>query len=351
MTNPPKLHSDLLPDDRAFDRIKADLLAQIDAENNSPAPQPTPAALITTAKSSRGQRRRWVTAMATAAAAVGITLLASTLVGPNASTAEAAAVLRTAAAATIVSADPVVGPGEYLAITDTEVALRWGEDYAYEYTQQMVVYIPADRTGTWVESRQAMPPGAIYGNAARAQSEIESGAGAQDPDEDDAIQLYEGTGGLFPTMTEADIHSVPDLPDDAARVLDYFYENRTGQNPADEQVFTDITDLLGTGLVPAHDRALLFDALARVPGVYLSDGAINLDGRSGVAISRDMDNGRLTDQLIIDADTGLLIGKRSVQNTAEAFVPAGAVVYLTAIETEVVAEAPSGPYLLPAPPG
>jgi hypothetical protein len=344
MFRPVELHSDLIPDEVAFERMKSNLLEQIDAGALGSRRHPVSSTVVNRMPSKRRTGRRWATVMAAAAAAVTVTFVAGSMVGPSAATAEAAEILRTAAAATIVASDPAVGTGEYLAVRRTEVALAYGTDYAYEDNQQQATYIPADKTGRWVESRQTLPPGEIFGNTANAQDEIDR---LWRDDGRGATKLYEGQGGFFPTMIDGDAPSVPDLPDDAQQVVEFFYSARAGQDSADEAVFTDMTDLLSTGLVPAPDRSLLYEALALVPGVYLTDGVVNLDGRSGVAISFDTQGGDFTDQFIVDPQTGLIIGKRSLVNHAEAFVPAGTVVYLTSVETEVVTQVPTGPYLVP----
>jgi len=88
----------------------------------------------------------------------------------------------------------------------------------------------------------------------------------------------------------------------------------------------------------------MYEAIAHVPGVYISDAAVNLDGRTGVAISRKDPTRSYIDQIIIDPSTGLLIGLRSQRVEAEGFLPAGTVMSLTAVKTSVVGEAPAGPY-------
>jgi hypothetical protein len=347
MTNPATIHSTVLPSDAEFERMKMDLFERMDSQETIPALElVTPLADSTVVAKQR--TRRWMAAMAAAAAAVTVSLLASSLVGPNTATAEAAEILQDAAAAAIVSSDPIVGPGEYLAVKKTEVALGVGTDYAYMDSQQSVLYVPYDRSGTWFESDQWLPAGEIFGNVEHAQDAIDSfwkkpGRGG--------LRLYKGEAGVFPMYGDEPIALVPDLPDNPDDVLNYFYANRTGQNPADEQVFTDISDLLAGGLVQANDRALLFEALTMVPGVYLSEGVVNLDDRSGVAISRDVSGGAIIDQLIIDPDTGLLIGRRSLQKDADSLLPANTVVYLTSVETSVVSEAPGGPFLAQSIPG
>ncbi|SEO04854.1 hypothetical protein E3O25_07215 [Cryobacterium sp. TMT1-3] len=346
-TDPP---STLIPDDAAFTRMEHDLFQRIAADEAAPMVRPVPVRPSTSKPAKRMTRRRWVGVMAAAAAVTIVTMLTSNLVGPNAATAEAAEALRSAATTTITTSDPVVGPGEYLAVDTTEAATGSYVDFAIQVGQRAVLYVPFDRDDVWVESRQTLPAGETYGNVEKAQVEIDRLS--SNPGNGDIV-LRDGQAGQFIEYGDRSGSQIALLPTDSNELLTYLYDQVQAEGSSrstDEHVFMDISDLLRTGLVPAAVRASLYDVLARVPGVYLSDGQANLDGRTGVGISRKSSDSYI-EQIIIDPLTGLVIGMRTLTIEADGYFPAGTVTQLTSVKTLVVGDAPPGPFREQSPPG
>jgi hypothetical protein len=140
------------------------------------------------------------------------------------------------------------------------------------------------------------------------------------------------------------------MPTEPTELLAFVYDNLTGGNPPAEQAVPDICDHLSTGVAPAKLRAAMFEALTRIPGVYVAEGEATVDGRTGVAIGRKTNSDSESQQLIIDPATGLLIGTRSVQLIDRQFVPAGIRGNVT-LETTVVDQAPTGPFTVRRPQG
>ena len=345
MNKSTELHSDLLPNDEAFTRMKRDLFERIDADELAPISQITPP-LATRHRAKKTMRRRWAGAMAVAAAAITIALLGANLFSPNVATATAAEVLRSAAVATIATADPAVGPGQYLKTQRVEGALGRGNDYGYIDNRRSAMYIPYDRSDTWIEEIQWLPAGEIFGDAEKAQADIDdfwSKPGRGD------VKFYEGPAGIFAGYDQS-YPGLASMPTDPTELLDFVYNNLTGGNPPDEQAFVDICDHLSTGVVPAELRAAMYEALAQIPGVYVAEGEVTVDGRTGVAIGRKTNSDSVSYQLIIDPATGLLIGSRTVQLIDRQFVPAGIRGNVT-LETTVVDEAPTGPFTVRPPQG
>lgn len=91
-----------------------------------------------------------------------------------------------------------------------------------------------------------------------------------------------------------------------------------GSNSRDEDNFVRITDLLGTGLVPAQTRAALYEALALIPGTISTPGTQIPGGATGVSISRsEPTRDNETFEIIIDPNTGAYLGERSITRDGE----------------------------------
>src|SRR4029453_2668965 len=84
---------------------------------------------------------------------------------------------------------------------------------------------------------------------------------------------------------------------------------------SDEEVLVYISDLLrggGDPLVSPKLRAALYRVMAMIPGGDRVPGVADLAGRKGVAIGRVGDGGRARWDLILDPQTGRVIGEREV---------------------------------------
>ena len=105
----------------------------------------------------------------------------------------------------------------------------------------------------------------------------------------------------------------------------------------------DSGNSVGAGVAPADVRAALYEAAAGIPGVEITEQVANLEGSTGISIGRveSADNSR--QDLIIDRQTGALIGEREVALKDEGWgFPAGTTTSFTAVRTSVVDSAPDG---------
>lgn len=256
--------------------------------------------------------------------------------------AAAASALSDAAAAAIENSDPVVGPGQYLKV-DTEAVFMgqvqnadW-ENFAYLETQNLQMYVPADRSDEWVLVTEPRAAIKVFGEGFEEEAQESALAGFEE--EEISRAPYGGFYNSKPRDWRLD-----ELPHDPQRLLNYVYRVTAGHGvSADGQAFDFISTTLRTGVVPAELRAALYRAVAGIPGVEITDEAATLNGRTGVAFGREEKDGFLH-EIIIDPDTGLLIGERIVQLVDSKFVPvyAGEVVGWTALTTTVVDDAPAG---------
>jgi len=340
MTRAPQLDHPLLPTDDEFERMKGRILSRIDDEANV-----RHVATRNGAARSRSRRRMAVTA-GVGATVLTLALVMANVLGPRgAATAEAAEVLSQAAsAAANVATDPVVGPNQFLLIESTTKSLGVYDRAAVIEEQKRMLYVPGDSDAPWFLNVQFLRPDQVLG----------------DPDDSGLVRYmenfpfdkrrqYQGSdgkfGGKYDFPTTADF---ADMPRDPDRLVDFMRAMPSGSDAGpDERTFHAIRDALLSDLAPADLRAAMYEALAEIPGVFLSHGVANLEGRRGVAISYRNESGYSVEQLVIDPSTGEFIGVREVTIAADRFIPAGTVVNSSAVTRTVVDEVPQGEYVVP----
>jgi RNA polymerase sigma-70 factor (ECF subfamily) len=329
------MNSLLVPTDEQTDRIFARLQQHIIADlTPAPSPAKTPRRIVI---------RRTVFAAAVAAAIAAALAVTGVIVpgGPgHGESARAVEFLNIAAAATIKTSDPVVEPGQYLRIsTDadymTTVFGTSGPDTYYMAPTSGVLYIPADRSQQWVWERHDLPITTVFGTAAQ-KARVPLGPRPHLDFETNGI--FRADAGAFYGQPAQDYHFA-DQPRDPQALLAYFqkrYDN--APNGANAEIWTQITDELRTGQVPADLRAALYKTAALIPGIKYIGNDVTLDGRTGVAIG--LENSHDREDIIVDPVTGLMIGERNVSLKAEFGIPAGTSSAWTSIMTTVVDSAP-----------
>lgn len=305
---------------------------------------------------SRRPRRvnaRRVGLIALGAGVVAAALIVTSVIMPGGTRmgtpANAAEFLKTAAAATLQTSEPVAGPGQYLRVSTNAVYLTSAASQASATSMAwlepstIVVYIPADRSGEWVQERHTLLPTTFFGDSQKLA--VKAFAGDQKSPERNGILRARGGafyGSLAPGEKVAQEYDVEKLPRDPGALRDYFYNSYVGGSLSiDENVWKRMTELLSTPGIPADLRAALYKAMALVPGVKIIEGQATLDGRTGVALGRtDSARPSISLEVIIDPNTGLLIGERTVTLLKDGVVPAGTTTSWTSVETSVVDFAP-----------
>lgn len=260
--------------------------------------------------------------------------------------AAAAAVLERAAVSAITFADPELGPGQYLHIESELVhpingAEEDGEVFHYLNRARSELFVPADRDDDWVWVRppvslvRVLTPGAEE-KIARYYEEVQEGGG----------ELLRAPGGSFYGLTsDSQWGDYDDMPRDPYRLLNHIYRITLGAGSSpDGQALVFIADTLRQGTAPADLRAALLRAAALIPGVTITDDHANLDGERGIAIGRLEERNGLRNEIIIDPDSGRLIGEREITVTGDpdSGLPAGAVYSWSSVRTDVRDAAPAG---------
>lgn len=295
-------------------------------------------------------RRRIALASAAAAFLVGV-LVTADVVLPNrpGASAEAVEVLNNAAAATIQTADPVVGPGQYLKIETTGVfgastsavngkAVSWMEKRSEQ------LYVPADRDGEWVWNREDGVPISFSSEAAKAvEAEIREARQGRSPYglERGKKGVFYGAGSEPRVLIGTPLTEAGSLPRDPQALLDLIYERTKGAGKTPEiEAFITIADGLRSGVVPADLRAAMYKAAALITGITVVDKQATVDGRTGIAIGIPSPDGGGRQDIIIDPASGQVIGERNILLKDYPGKPAGTIEGWTSVRTSVVDSAP-----------
>lgn len=324
-------------DERAFRRAKAELL--VAAGGREPAPDPEPAA---------PKRRRWAwwAASAGTVAAVVASVLVVQTVQLEDTIPNAAAEQLNSAAERISAVDGPLGPGEYRYIATHAWWMASMDEYSYLAENLLETWVPADEKQEWLWRRDV--------TGARkwvAGSEEEARAAGFPIDEagwpegewrapcGDWFAEQEGrepcaTPGSWQLPDEEFLAALPRDADELYDRLRTDTEGR-GQDP-DLEMVVYVADVLRTGRVPADLRAALYRALAKVPGLEITEQVANLDGVKGTAYGISAKGTR--HDVIVDPETGQFIGERQVAEEGFGNVPAGTVMDYTSVTTAVVPE-------------
>ncbi|MFC9919803.1 CU044_5270 family protein [Agromyces binzhouensis] len=289
-----------------------------------------------------------------AAAGLIATLVMTNVVGlagwRGGADAAAAAVLQEASIAAIRNADPVIAPGQYLKVETTAVygATVVDEDgtaASYLTITDEDLFIPADRGDEWIWLRPLSRPYQTFGPESERFAAASWESVVAERGEDYVERLRAPGGEFYGSPNLNDPESLADLPRDPHRLLNYIYRTTIGQGPSpDGEALVWIADRLRIGAIPADLRAAMYQAAALIPGVTVTEEQANLNGRTGIAIGRLEGANGLRQDLIIDPDTGLLIGEREVlvEDPGDSTFPVGTAIAWTAVETSVVDAAPAG---------
>ncbi len=136
------------------------------------------------------------------------------------------------------------------------------------------------------------------------------------------------------------------LPRDPDRLYERLRADATALSASDEwgmEMLTTAIGALRSGRLPAERRAALYRALAKVPGLVITDRAANLDGRIGVAYGIEGAKGGVREEALVDPRNGEYIGSRWVAVRAGGGFPAGHVLSFSAVSAAVVDSLGSAP--------
>jgi hypothetical protein len=260
----------------------------------------------------------------------------------------AAATLREAARA---AADDRIPVGAFTKVVETERALGYASSDGQHYDEGYLApttsttWVPADVSGTWVRETWSGPATTFYGGTAARKAAADDYATEAHRDDPRWERAAGGDftvgelGGVQPgTLTVADL---PGLPREPAALVRRIEDAPRAVDTTDaEHVFDTVQQLLRTGLVPADLRATMYQALATLPGIVVTEEQASLDGRVGTAIGLPARTGGERQDVIIDRTSGAYLGERTVQTQRNGSIPAGALIDSVAVRVSPVDDRP-----------
>ncbi len=325
----------LRPTDEQIRTMHQNIMTQIAAADQ-------PSAVPVRALPRATPRRHIAFASVGAVAAAAVILAGVIIPSGNDSSAQAATILNDAAALTITTSDLVAAPGEYIKIATEAIYATVGrssdgEPVTWISPSTTTVYKPGDPDAEWVMERHDLAPTEFFGDGAKAAA-MDNWA---------TTQNRPTTNGIFRAQNAA-FYGTPDpawstdaLPRDPQELYEYIRaEYNGGSNNPDEDAWVRITALLRTGTAPADLRSALYGAAALVPGIEVIPGQATLNGRTGIAVGRIESSRDERQDIIIDPETGELIGERTVRTKAGFGAPAGTIWAATSVTKTVVVTTP-----------
>ncbi|MBW8762040.1 MAG: hypothetical protein JF592_05570 [Microbacterium sp.] len=354
------------PDDTAATRIAASRRTLVAAMAERPP---------------RRVRRGWVwggaLGTASAAAAVATIVIVGTVapVVPETASAAAVAVLNDAAGKVLAGTDPVVGPGQYLKVSETyELVSLWDADAdpatsdeyvagfntsTFENSEGAVrargvrdLYVPSDRSGDWIlDDRFVNEVLDVYGDQAAlpAYQRLVESYPERDADPGGLERLPAGLQSWDPETTSDDQFFDPfrefydEMPRDPDRLLSWYRQHLSTSDDSG-YLFSYITRALGTDLMPADLRVATLHVLGLLGGVDVAGqtGTVTtLELRTRLGEGSDLGEEHVQ-QVDIDTDSGRIVGYRDSYPTGRStrVVPADIPWTTWSIEVSVVDEAP-----------
>jgi hypothetical protein len=281
-------------------------------------------------------RRRPVLLAAAAVVAAGVVAVAGVGI-THLATPESAAAATLHDAARAAATTGSTAPTAFTRVTVTELALGYATSDGVHYDEgylaptTTVTWVPRSVTGTWVRESWSDAATVFYGGAAAreaARADFATNAHRDDPARQRALAgaFTNGELGGTPagTLTAVDVAG---LPRDPAALVRRIEDAPRAKGASDEeQVFDTVTSFLRLGIVPADLRATMFEVLADLPGIVVTEEQTSLDGRRGTAIGLPEDGGDLRQEVVIDRSDGEYLGERTLQVRRDGSIPAGAVI-------------------------
>ncbi|CCH33780.1 CU044_5270 family protein [Actinosynnema sp. NPDC047251] len=342
------LNADTRADEPALARARAALVGTALAGGTTTSTTEQGEIEVTEEQRPTRSKRRWLAGAAAVAVLVAAGLVAQTVsFGRDRApaSAEAVSALDRAAALTIGAADPAVGPGQYRYVATHAwwMASTAGTDKQFARLAENVLetWAPTDPRDEWLLRRdvtgnqqwvlgteQEAKAAGVSAEGGWPEGEWRAPCGdffAQDP----AKRCAEPGNWQNPTAQWQ-----AGLPTDPDALFERLSADAPDNDLGDAELLVYAADALRSGLVGKDLRAALYQALAKLPGLEVTEKQANLAGRVGTALG--IDDGTTRHEIIIDPATGQFIGERQVASRDGDSFKAGTVLSFTSVDTGVV---------------
>ena len=280
-------------------------------------------------KPRRVARRVGVGALALGAIAVVVGVVATVSVPGR--PVDASTMLRIAAQA---AQDPTVERGQFLKLATTAsylatTSLDGSPESTIGYLDSRVreTFIPADDAARPIELTTYVEPTVFFGAGAEEFAAREW----KRPLEPSATRVFAAEPDATRPVEDQSL-----MPRDPHALLAYLVDFRYQAGSSDENVFAHVVDLLRSGTVKSDLRAALYEALALMPSVVITEQQTTLDNRQGTAIGLEAAGSISRQEIIIDPATGEYIGVRIVSVNGVGEIPPGTTLEYTALSASVV---------------
>lgn len=260
--------------------------------------------------------------------------------GKTGNTANAAAYLRTASQA-VSSAASSPGSDQFVHVQTKAWWSAFNGDFVFLNENVIQTWIPADLDAQWVQTREATDNRIwIVGSEDEARA---AGALVDDvwptTSEQAACGDFQADGGTpdcsspgsWQRPTRDFVDGLPDTADALYQRLAADVPDNGNEGAAE---LTYAADALTSGALPPAKAAVLYDAMALIPGIAVTDDQANLDGRLGTAFG--IDNGDVRIDVIIDRTTGTFIGQRQVLTESRDSAPSGTTITYSSVDRQIV---------------
>lgn len=257
----------------------------------------------------------------------------------------AVAVLQGAAAAAERAADPAPRPGQarYLAAEQSLVEVVPAVGGRYHVVEERTLteeWVPADPREPWLQRVQGIGAPVVWDARAHA---FDTGDPAP------PTNFWGSCGSYYPTPGEDPCARpglwedptpafLAGLPRDPRALCERLRADAADNGRATAQDALELAgQALNRGLLPARYRALLYRALAFLPGLAVTERHVPLGGGSGLALGIGADGEAL--ELVLAPLTGVYLGQRRRLTAARDGLPAGRIIGQTTVRSRIVAAA------------
>ncbi|AZI56881.1 hypothetical protein EH165_00550 [Nakamurella antarctica] len=127
---------------------------------------------------------------------------------------------------------------------------------------------------------------------------------------------------------------IDSLPSDAAAMFARLKADIPDNGKSSGTMLAYAADALGSGALPSKVQSVLFEAMAMIPGLAITERTANLDGQIGTALGYD--DGDVRQDVIVDVASGTYIGQRQVLTQDRDGVPAGSTITYSSVTAQVV---------------